>query len=64
VDAHFTGTIGNAKTEPDGAGRVVGILRSGSTVQLLGPCAKDSWCNVAGDAVPGGSGWVWGALNV
>ncbi len=54
----------NAKNEPDGAGQVVGILGSGSSVELLGPCQKDSWCNVSGDAVPGGSGWVWGALNL
>jgi hypothetical protein len=32
-------------------------------VQLLGPCQKESWCNVSGDAVPGGSGGVWGALD-
>jgi hypothetical protein len=51
------------KNEPDGAGTFVGILRSGNTVQLLGPCQKKAWCNVSGDAVPGGSGWVWGALD-
>jgi hypothetical protein len=51
------------KNEPDGAGQFVGILRSPNTVQLLGPCQKKAWCNVSGDAVPTGSGWVWGALD-
>jgi hypothetical protein len=51
------------KNEPDGAGQIVGVLRSPNTVQLLGPCQKKSWCNVSGDAVPTGSGWVWGALD-
>ena len=53
----------DAKNEPDGAGVFVGILHSGNTVQLLGPCQKKAWCNVSGDAVPTGSGWVWGALD-
>jgi hypothetical protein len=51
------------KNEPDGAGTFVGILRSGNTVQLLSPCQKKAWCNISGGAVPGGSGWVWGALE-
>jgi hypothetical protein len=53
----------NVKNEPDGTGHVVGTLRAGNKVQLLGTCKKESWCNVSGDAVPGGSGWVWGALD-
>ncbi len=53
-----------AKNEPDGAGQVVGILRQGGTVKLMGDCAPESWCEVSGDAVPGGHGWVWGHLNL
>jgi hypothetical protein len=53
-----------AKNEPDGAGQVVGILRQGGTVTLAGNCAPESWCEVSGDAVPGGHGWVWGHLNL
>jgi hypothetical protein len=54
----------NAKNEPDGAGHVVGILRSGSQVQLVGSCQSQSWCQVSGAAVPSGKGWVWGALQL
>jgi hypothetical protein len=54
----------NAKNEPDGAGNVVGILRQGGVVTLPGDCAPESWCEVSGDAVPGGQGWVWGHLNL
>ena len=54
----------NAKNEPDGAGQVVGILRQGGTVTLKGDCAPESWCEVSGDTVPGGQGWVWGHLNL
>ena len=54
----------NAKNEPDGAGQVVGILRQGGTVTLAGNCAPESWCEVSGDAVPGGHGWVWGHLDL
>ena len=54
----------NAKNEPDGAGQVVGILRQGGDVTLVGGCAPESWCEVSGDAVPGGHGWVWGHLNL
>jgi hypothetical protein len=54
----------NAKNEPDGAGQVVGILRQGGAVTLVGDCAPESWCEVSGDAVPGGHGWVWGHLNM
>ncbi|MEW2418366.1 hypothetical protein AB0953_32405 [Streptomyces sp. NPDC046866] len=53
----------NAKNEPDGAGQVIGILRVGQTVELVGDCAPESWCQVAGDNVPGGKGWVWGHLK-
>jgi hypothetical protein len=54
----------NAKNEPDGAGQVVGILHQGGTVKWVGDCAPQSWCEVSGDAVPGGHGWVWGHLNL
>ena len=54
----------NAKNEPDGAGQVVGMLRTGNTVDLVGECAPDSWCEVSGDAVPSGTGWVWGHLDL
>lgn len=54
----------NAKNEPDGAGQVVGILRQGGAVKLVGDCAPESWCEVSGDVVPGGHGWVWGHLNL
>jgi hypothetical protein len=54
----------NAKNEPDGAGHVVGFLRQGGTVTLMSDCAPESWCEVSGDAVPGGDGWVWGHLDL
>ena len=54
----------NAKNEPDGAGQVVGMLRQGGSVTLMGDCTPESWCEVSGDAVPGGQGWVWGHLNM
>lgn len=54
----------NSKNEPDGAGQVVGILRQGATVTLAGNCAPESWCQVSGDSVPSGQGWVWGHLNL
>ncbi|MFF7751284.1 CAP domain-containing protein [Streptomyces sp. NPDC007971] len=53
----------NVKNEPDGAGRVIGILRVGQQVKLVGSCQLESWCQVAGDNVPGGNGWVWGHLQ-
>ncbi len=53
----------NAKNEPDGTGQVVGMLRNGSQVELIGSCQPESWCQVSGQAVPGGQGWVWGALQ-
>jgi hypothetical protein len=33
-------------------------LKGGSEVNLLEQRA-DHWCNVAGDSVPGGPGWIW-----
>jgi hypothetical protein len=54
----------NVKNEPDGAGHVVGHLSTGDQVQLVGSCQPQSWCQVSGDAVPGGEGWVWGALQL
>lgn len=53
----------NAKNEPEGAGQVVGMLRAGQQVELVGGCEKMSWCQVAGPNVPGGTGWVWGHLS-
>jgi hypothetical protein len=54
----------NAKNEPDGAGQVVGVLRAGKSVNLAGSCAPNSWCEVSGDSVPTGHGWVWGHLEL
>ncbi|WP_345036332.1 hypothetical protein [Streptomyces sannanensis] len=54
----------NVKNEPDGAGHVIGILRLDQQVELVGSCAPESWCQVAGDNVPGGNGWVWGHLQL
>jgi hypothetical protein len=54
----------NAKNEPDGTGQVVGMLRAGNSVKLAGSCAPDSWCEVSGDSVPSGHGWVWGHLEL
>jgi hypothetical protein len=54
----------DAKNEPDGVGHVVGILRGGKQVGLVGSCAPSSWCQVSGDSVPGGTGWVWGHLQL
>jgi len=48
---------------PGGNGKFTGILRRGSTVQLLGSCTPNSWCQVSGNAVPRGNGWVWGSLQ-
>ena len=54
----------DAKNEPDGAGQVIGMLRVSDTVSPAGGCTPDSWCEVSGDAVPGGRGWVWGHLEL
>jgi hypothetical protein len=57
----------NVKNEPDGAGQVVGILRAEprpQKVELVGSCAPRSWCQVTGPNVPGGTGWVWGHLDL
>jgi len=54
----------NAKNEPDGAGQVVGVLRAGNGVTLVGDCTPDSWCEVSGNSVPSGHGWVWGYLQL
>jgi hypothetical protein len=43
---------------PGGNGNVIGALQAGRTVQLLSVCV-DNWCNVAGNTVPGGRGWVY-----
>jgi hypothetical protein len=59
--------IYNAKNEPNGAGKVVGILRAEprpQQVELVGDCAPESWCQVKGPNVAGGQGWVWGHLNL
>ncbi len=38
--------------KPGGSGKVIGILRQGST-KLMRPCRADNWCPISG-------GWVWG----
>jgi len=43
---------------PGGDGNVIGVLNAGR--QVSGVCREDRWCQVGGDAVPGGTGWVWG----
>ncbi|AFU02541.1 SH3 domain-containing protein [Nocardia brasiliensis] len=48
---------------PGGAGDVLGVLRQGQQVTLVGNCNRNDWCQVTGPAVPGGTGWVWGALQ-
>ncbi len=53
----------NVKNEPDGAGQVIGLLRVGTQVELVGGCAPSSWCQVSGANVPTGNGWVWGHLQ-
>ena|ERR1700712_3882405 len=49
--------------DPSGGGTIVGILRAGQQVDLIGVCKKNDWCHVVGPAVPGGRGWVFGALQ-
>ncbi len=46
-----------------GNGNILGILRSGGQVQLVGSCKPNDWCNVTGPSVPTGKGWVWGHLE-
>ena len=44
--------------QPGGEGQPRSVfLKGGSTVYLLKQ--SDHWCNVQGDAVPGGPGWIW-----
>jgi hypothetical protein len=54
----------NVKNEPDGTGHVIGALQAGNRVKLVGTCEPDSWCEVMGDSVPAGHGWVWGHLQL
>jgi hypothetical protein len=55
----------NAKNEPDGAGQVIGILRAGQQVTLVGDCAPSSWCEVVSEFIPGQDVvWVWGHLQL
>ncbi len=45
--------------KPNGKGKPRNeSLRSGSTVELLKENGTH-WCNVQGEAVPGGPGWIW-----
>jgi len=44
--------------QPGGVGKPVEQLKAGSKVIFLGG-RKDHWCQVGGEAVPGGKGWVW-----
>ena len=48
---------------PGGVGNVVGVLGVGKQVQLVGTCKPEDWCQVSGNAVPTGKGWVWGHLQ-
>jgi hypothetical protein len=48
---------------PGGNGNVIGTLRVGNQVQLVGDCKPQDWCQVSGAAVPTGKGWVWGHLQ-
>jgi hypothetical protein len=42
---------------------VLGILRVGSKVELVGGCNPDDWCQVKGATVPTGQGFIWGHLK-
>lgn len=44
---------------PGGSGNVVGMLRSGGKVGVRSWPCPDNWCDVSGDAIPGGKGWVY-----
>ena len=62
--AEYAGTPSKAPLDvdvydqPGGEGKArAGFLKGGSQVYLLKE--SDHWCNVQGDAVPGGPGWVW-----
>ena len=43
---------------------VIGVLRVGDKVTLVGDCKPEDWCNVSGPAVPNGNGWIWGHLQL
>lgn len=45
-------------------GKVIGVLPVGTQVQLVGACQPQDWCQVSGNAVPNGQGWVWGHLQL
>ena len=45
-------------------GKVIGVLPVGTQVQLGGACQPQDWCQVSGNAVPNGQGWVWGHLQL
>lgn len=49
---------------PGGTGKIIGTLRRGTTVQASGGCKPNDWCQVSGNNVPRGSGWVWGNLQL
>lgn len=40
-------------------GTVTGFLAAGTVLVLPGPCRADNWCQVTGNAVPQGTGWVF-----
>jgi hypothetical protein len=58
-----TATVNNdvdVYAEPGGQGQPFGEpLRKGSKVTVL-VRQQDQWCQVQGNAVPNGIGWVWG----
>jgi hypothetical protein len=63
----------DVKNVPDGAGKVIGILKAGRQVKFAtdnglpaGPgttCNPMDWCHVVIPELPAGNGWVWGHLN-
>jgi hypothetical protein len=62
--AEYSGTLSSVPLDvdvydqPGGKGKPrVQFLKGGSKVYLQDE--NDHWCKVAGDAVPGGTGWIW-----
>jgi hypothetical protein len=54
-----------AKSGGDDADKLGGFLPKGSKVAILPSqpaCDTDHWCHIQGNAVPSGSGWVWGSF--
>jgi hypothetical protein len=49
---------------PPGSAKLLGILRGGKQVQVVGNCNPDDWCVVKGPDVPTGQGTIWGHLQL